>query len=147
MRDILFKAKRKSDGKWVEGYYIKAKYHWHEYGIHEDWIVLHAIQNGGFCNVTGRVAVDPETVSQYIGLCDKNGKKIFENDIVTSGSDSTGRKYYSAVYYDEFNCSCCNGVYGWTFVEGCGDIREYKEYEVVGNVFDNYELLEQPEGN
>ena len=98
-------------------------------------------------NGVSGIEIDHNTISQYIGLCDKNGQKIFEGDIVTSGSDSTGRKYYSEVCYDEFNCTCCNGVYGWTFVEGCGDIREYKQYEVVGNVFDNYKLLEQPEDN
>lgn len=135
MREILFKAKRVDNGKWVKG---------NLFVENERFEITR-----GTCNGVGieSVCVDPETISQYIGLCDKNGKKIFEGDIVTSGSDSTRRKYYSEVCYDEFNCSCCNGVYGWTFVGGCGDIREYKQYEVVGNVFDNYELLEQPEGN
>ena len=139
MREILFKAKRKSDGKWVLGDLV--------HGVGKEKGLCFIWEEDETCVLNCREhIVDPETISQYIGLCDKNGKKIFENDIVTSGSDSTGRKYYSAVYYDEFNCTCCNGVYGWTFVEGCGDIREYKQYEVVGNVFDNYELLEQPEG-
>ena len=43
------------------------------------------------------------------------------------------------VKYGEFNCSCCEGVYGWTFENG--DIRNCKSYEVKGNVFDNAELL------
>ena len=146
MREILFRAKRVDNGEWV---------YWNLWGelIKESGKRTRiAVKNGATTSYYDYVhqirhLIDESTISQYIGLCDKNGKKIFENDIVTSGSDSTGRKYYSAVYYDEFNCTCCNGVYGWTFVEGCGDIREYKQYEVVGNVFDNYKLLEQPEGN
>ena len=79
-------------------------------------------------------AVIPETVGQYIGLDDKNGKEIFEGDIVSYGRD-TGR-----VRYDEFNCECCNGVYGWIFEHG--DIRDYTSYCVIGNIFENPELLE-----
>ena len=146
MRKILFKAKRIDNGEWI---------YWNLWGelIRESGKRTRiTVKNGtttSYYDCAYQIShlIDESTVSQYTGLCDKKGKKIFENDIVTSGSDSTGRKYYSAVYYDEFNCTCCNGVYGWTFVEGCGDIREYKQYEVVGNVFDNYELLEQPEGN
>ena len=144
MREILFRAKEKKTGKWVYGSVVKISDF--DYRIVEDDDIKWAYTSHGEYEGT-MTEVDPETISQYIGLCDKNGRKIFEGDIVTSGSDSTGRKYYSEVCYDEFNCSCCNGVYGWTFVGGCGDIREYKQYEVVGNVFDNYELLEQPEGN
>ena len=69
MREILFKAKRLSDGEWVEGYYIGPV------GV----LNVHEI-----CDIhdtTGtRVEVDPSTVCQYTGMTDKNGKKIFEGD-------------------------------------------------------------------
>lgn len=144
MREILFKAKTtvnevgEFNNVWVEGDLITSN---GKYYIHPKNNAVSVSGESGKIIVMHEV--DPNTLSQYTGLCDKNGKKIFENDIVTSGSDSTGRKYYSAVYYDEFNCSCCNGVYGWTFSEGYGDIREYKEYEVVGNIFDNADLLKE----
>lgn len=71
MREILFKAKRLSDGEWVEGYYIGPV------GV----LDVHEICD--IHDIAGaRVEVDPSTVCQYAGLTDKNGKHIFEGDNV-----------------------------------------------------------------
>ena len=129
MREILFKAKRIDNGEWVEGYY-------QEYP--KGYVHIQNSSNDCF-------PVYPETICQYTGLTDKNGNKIWENDVVGYYSEYSECWNYGTVSYGEFNCRCCNGVYGWTFE--CEDIRDYKSYEVKGNIFDNPELLKGSEAD
>ena len=123
----LFKAKRLDNEEWVQGYL---------FGIWEKRYILWGMTN----DIPNMIEVDPSTICQCTGLKDKNGKLIWENDIVGYYDKYVGKWFYGLVGYGEFNCSCCSGVYGWNF--GDEDIREYKGYEVKGNKFDNPELLE-----
>ena len=133
----LFRAKRIDNGEWVQGALFNGESHciigqeikFSPYTEHE-------------CKIVG-YEVDKDTICQYTGLKDKNGKLIWENDIVGYYDKYVEKWCYGLVGYGEFNCSCCSGVYGWHF--GDEDIREYKGYEVKGNIFDNPELLESEE--
>lgn len=128
----LFKAKRIDNGEWVQGYL---------YGIWEKRYILWGMTN----DVPNMIEVDPSTICQCTGLKDKNDKLIWENDIVGLYNENKTKRYaVGSVEYGTCNCSCCDGVYGWYFTDNA-DIRESGRYEVIGNIFDNKELLESEE--
>lgn len=133
MKSILFRGKRIDNGEWVEGYYIYHKnadngeIYWESdpdhLGYYTDDIY----------------SVDLATVSQYTGLTDKNGKKIFEGDIVKT---KYGR--LCKVIYFISDCACCidlipiNSKHRAPTAE---DIFSSDNLEVVGNIHDNPELF------
>lgn len=136
MREILFKAKRTDNGEWIEGYYTECR---GETFIGIDTSSMFEI----FCPPVIRwFKVSPETLCQYTGLCDKNGKKIWENDILMAHLDES---YPEDVTYETVEW----GVAGWVAHETGSTDREYidkfdlEHFEVVGNIFDNKELLQE----
>ena len=80
-------------------------------------------------------SVNPETVGQYTGLTDKNGKKIFEGDIVTMPSYRGGR-HKSVVYFKNGKFAVDGSNYSFK------DIAP-KNMEIIGNIHDNPELLKR----
>lgn len=141
MKEILFKAKainrdkgyhrtNYKNGDWVYGLITRL------YDERFENLPAEMTDENG---VSG-IEIDHNTICQYTGLTDKNGNKIWENDVVGEYSEYREEWCFAKVTYGHFNCNCCDGVYGWTFE--CGDIRDYKSYEVKGNIFDNPELLE-----
>ena len=140
IKENKYRGKRLDNGEWVKGYYVKhGSRHW-IYTGEVQYLVYPAN-----ADLPTKYEVDPETVCQYIGLEDKNDKEIYEKDIVGLYSEHRNEWDYGVVEYGEFNCSCCNGVYGWHF--GKEDIRRNDEYAVKGNIFDNPELLKEDSQN
>ena len=130
----LFKAKFDDSDRWVKGQLVE---------VNDTYLIIpnHASKIlAGWFSTSNFVEVKKDTICQCTGLKDKNGKLIWENDIVGYYNKYCKKWCYGLVGYGEFNCSCCSGVYGWHF--GDEDIREYKGYEVKGNIFENPELLE-----
>ena len=143
MREILFRGKRCDNGEWVQGYYIRADHHWHKHGIHKDWIASGASANGGWFALHNKYAVKAETVGQFTGLTDNNGKKIFEGDIIEwFAQGESERPDFGYIEYDEqsFAWRVCWQKYDPDFMEGMQ--QEY--ISVIGNIHDNPELLENP---
>lgn len=162
MREILFKAKQIDNGEWIEGSLIDLD-----------------IDNG-YCYIvppykkasilpiifliTDRMKlVDPETLCRFTGLCDKNGNKIWKNDILMCHGNP---KDLVKAAFGEFGVrnietgSIVDKVVGWHYevvptdaISRCEPfcwpmpLTEYYiercEMEVVGNIFDNPELLQE----
>ena len=122
MREILFKAKRLSDGEWVEGYYIGPV------GV----LDVHEI-----CDIQdiagARVEVDPFTVCQYAGLTDKNGTKIFEGDIVRRETAYYGKHnvYDEPVVWED---DIENDSFGEPYTSGY--CIHGGNWEVIGSIHD-----------
>lgn len=141
VREVIFRGKRVDNGEWVYGYYFKATHHWHNRGIHKDWIATDTVQNGGWCNVRGKYAVIPETLGQYTGLTDKNGTKIFEGDILAFSD----RLVY-VHWHDYCGCWDCSYIKAIDDKPTLHEDRNPNKWrynaEVIGNIHDNKELLE-----
>ena len=130
MREILFRGKRTDCEAWVEGDLIQAFR-----GRHLSSCSIMPNTPTAYC-----WKVIPETVGQHTGLTDKKGKKIFEGDIVERVSDGERAVISWLKYFACFGLS----FDGWC----CGfDNYDYNlpsDFEVIGNIHDNPELLKTP---
>ena len=145
MREIMFKAKRIDNGEWVEGNLINLDA---DSGY---CYIVPAFKNASTLPINWLIAgrmilVDPETLCQFTGLCDKNGNKIWENDILKTWDDQ-----YAQVKFGLYNPGSAirafNQGFYVTFSEESFLRKELgywcKESYVRGNVFDNPELLQE----
>lgn len=123
---FLFRGKRIDNSKWIQGYL---------YGIWERRYILWGMTN----DIPNMVEVDPSTICQCTGLQDKNGELIWENDIVNcSNEDCYG--------YISWNESEAGFYFNVLLEDGRFEEEHIYDYqdcmEVIGNNFDNPELLE-----
>ena len=136
MAEILFRGKRIDNGKWVYGYY--------EFYNDKHYINVQTdrLNSGGY-PIREFIEVIPETVGQYTGSTDKNGKKIFEGDIVKVTYQT--RNYYILTEIKEVSYNekeCCYYPMRWNeSCEICDYFTEIQSIEIIGNIHDNPELL------
>lgn len=134
MREILFKAKRIDNGEWVEGYYLRDQYH-----IGGKDIIFYRKDSDRFTVYTDRI--DIETLCQFTGLTDKNGNKIWENDILMAHLDES---YPEDVTYMTVKWNFAGFVAYEAGTDGeYLDEFDLEHFEAVGNIFDNKELLQE----
>ena len=145
MREILFKAKRIYDGKWIEGLLWKKKYN-------SNKIFISYFPDGD--DNEEAYAVDSKTICQYTGLTDKRGNKIWENDVVKCVDVNIEAEFFAVVEFGN-----PNGFYSWGYQlkhiwgdEPNLDILLWIDMEetgatceVIGNIFDNPELMNTTE--
>lgn len=137
MREILFKAKRLGNGEWVEGFYVCCRKSHYILPIFNEDESFHGFDD----RYDDWVEVDVSTLCQYTGLTDKNGKKIWENDIICN--------YYDDLFPEDETMSLIVwDIFGWKIKEGSSPVEisiatDIGNCEVVGNIFDNPELLQE----
>ena len=153
MREILFKAKRIDNGEWVEGNLVHCE------DVDESCKAIIIPKTGAemYEGIEGVYEddlgfekwykVDQDTLCQYTGLTDKNGNKIWENDIVKCLKRKEGYDLYKVVWrkwYADFGVEPINPKYEAQYPIGLSDgaTLHGRDYKVIGNIFDNADLLE-----
>lgn len=134
-REILFRAKHihaipgneHLNGIWVHGYLSDKDY------IYDK-------------SLKGEFLIDEDTICQYTGLTDKNGKKIFEGDVVKDSAGVCGEVKFG-LYTAGFSIPDTNQGFYIEFPEGSLYRKDLGYWEnkvvVIGNIYDNPELLEE----
>lgn len=136
MNNILFRGKKVDTGEWVYGYYVVFIE-----GVRKCHCIIS--DNKEYSEILDerqiKYYVIPQTIGQFIGLKDKNDKKIFEGDIVRDSFKNIKNNIVHIDYivkYDEIN-------YG--FDPFCDYQFMARSLEVIGNIFDNPELIKESE--
>ncbi|MCM1115693.1 MAG: YopX family protein [Clostridium sp.] len=133
MREILFRGKHVSSGKWIISPSIRQE---------ADGSVYLLVKRTWYC-------VDPKTVGQYTGLTDRMGTKIFEGDILEFSEDYDDKFGYPATSYGKCIVIYDESLLAWRIrgldYEGSDDLCQYADSEIIGNIHDNPELLEVTE--
>ncbi len=147
MREILFRGKKMDNWEWVEGYYLK-----HDSVkvcfSSDDPKTKHLIAFDDFCDwgfepPIHAVEVQPETIGQYTGLNDKNGKRIFEGDIVEAVLPPTVAQ--PGFVWPKMRTVFVDGAFG--LLDQRNETIPFRSFsprvtfEIKGNIHDNLELL------
>lgn len=123
MRTIKFKGKSLDSGEWIGGYYYKEC---------DNTYIIEDRQNYSMLNRNEAVLIDPATVFQFTGFLDKNGKEIYEGDVIHIGPDfcvviwvEELGGFYLKVDYAKEPCVTPLGAM----------LRRY-DIEVIGNIYE-----------
>ena len=133
MREILFRGKRVDNGEWIQGDIVQFPVH---------GVVRIVEQEPSYKDAE----VDSDTVGQFTGLTDKNGRKIFEGDIIHL---EYSQVFFGGMYFGEYTaevsykegCFITDGINNGDEIETPLSGFDNDEVEIIGNIHDNPELL------
>lgn len=141
MREILFKAKRIDNGEWIEGNHVYLENAHYIVPLYIEWNETEQRESPMF------IRVDRKTLCQYTEFEDENKNRIWENDIVSfidCSSTESGYVEHNCVGRIAWDCECaCFRVSGTLSAESWEVLQDCV---IIGNVFDNPELLRQDGG-
>ena len=159
MREILFRGKRLQGGNWVEGYFFKSDINKRERESGKATLIFTPDCDTFImvpeCHNSFMVVSD--TVGQYTGLKDKNGRKIWEGDIIKTDNGKQSSisvvkfgEYYPKMFYDMMDMCLlptkhlnANGFFAESTKHEDMILFKSPFFEIIGNVHDNPELLEK----
>ena len=138
MRNFLFRGKRTDNSKWIYGYYAFMQRHRGMFAqtvTEADFDAHYIVTVKG-----GSYEVDPSSVGQFTGLRDKYNRPIFDGDIIEFPDYGNGGNKIGNVEYSEED-TLYEIIYEETDCIPLGDSFRSSDIEVIGNIFDNSELL------
>ena len=149
MREILFRAKRISNSEWVQGNLITDEQN-------ESNVFIGYVSGTNPDETIDDVdlaRVDPLTICQSTGLTDKNGQKIFENDVVKKhfytdyDNYANSEEYIGFVKYEDcawvIETKANNRICTIPIIEAMAYSKDIEHFEVIGNIFENPELINE----
>ena len=141
MREILFKAKRLDNGEWVEGSLLQTT----AVSL-KSFIVESSCYTFDKWDWNECAQVDTDTICQYTGLTDKNGKKIWENDVVKfEDCEMSTESGYGDCFVNVGKIAYDTDTMSYFITDritvDMEDMDIKNDIEVIGNIFDNPELL------
>lgn len=125
MREIIFRGKRTDNGEWIQGFLSKSR------NTEEKPSLLKICIDYEEKGVMYSAIVDPETIGQYTGLTDKNGRKIFEGDIIKNNKGDCYEIAY-LIKYTRFAPRKPGTVFA---------VFPLEDTTIIGNIYDNPDLL------
>ena len=148
MKTFKFRGKSKKDGTWAYGDYVVAQVRHIKTWVKRPYI-LHIYGNGGMLYVCGRTLVLEDTVGQYTGINDNNGREIYEGDIIRFKYEDYSEYNINGYHAPREVISEVKFEYGEYRLNGypcrLGDCLDWAddecEFEVIGNIYDNPELI------